>query len=133
MSIMSPSTLAGYTTLLMSPVVTSKVMILLETLTTYRWSLLSRNPNTANWGPIRGENCSPPIRGEHCSPPITAHLVTLQGELERPARGVEAVVDGHQGVGPRRLGVALPDESLHQALATLLRQQPPCDLGTQHL
>ena len=124
MSIMSPSTLAGYTTLLMSPVVTSKVMILLETLTTYRWSLLSRNPNTANCGPIRGE---------HCSPPITAHLVTLQGELERPARGVEAVVDGHQGVGPRRLGVALPDESLHQALATLLRQQPPCDLGTQHL
>ena len=52
MSIMSPSTLAGYTTLLMSPVVTSKVMILLETLTTYRWSLLSRNPNTANWGGI---------------------------------------------------------------------------------
>ena len=59
--------------------------------------------------------------------------MALQGELERPARGVEAVVDGHQGVGPRRLGVALPDESLHQALATLLRQQPPCDLGTQHL
>ena len=124
MSIMSPSTLAGYTTLLMSPVVTSKVMILLETLTTYRWSLLSRNPNTANWGPIRGE---------HCSPPITAHLVALQGELERPARGVEAVVYRHQGVGPRRLGVALPDERLHQALATLLGQQPPCDLGTQHL
>ena len=121
---MSPSTLAGYTTLLMSPVVTSKVMILLETLTTYRWSLLSRNPNTANWRPIKGENCSPPI---------TAHLVTLQGELEGPARGVEAVVDWHQGVGPRRLGVALPDESLHQALATLLRQQPPCDLGTKHL
>ena len=78
--------------------------------------------------PRRHIKCDELIGDAHHIPPVggefeaeDSKLVSLQGELEWPARRVEAVVDGDQAVGGGGCSVTISDQAPHQPARFLLR------------
>ena len=65
-----------------------------------------------------------------CTP---KHTFLLVSHLEGSPRGMHAVIGGHEGAVLDALLIALLQEHLHMRVVLHLREQPPHQLGREHV